>query len=93
MNYAYIIHSARLIMREHGIIVPRNVDITHYIMCVIFFAATEKKILTAEQIAGRVVEIARYDYVATAARCGRNRVPWYCFGDHDVTSITAEDVI
>lgn len=92
MNYAHIVNYARAVMDDHGIVIPRDVDIMHYIRFVAFIASLGNEVLTDRQIAYRVIEIARYDYIATAAKCAGKRVPWYCC-DYDIESITAEDVI
>lgn len=90
MNYDYIANCALKIMRDYWIIQPPRMDIMHYIDCEIFFARAEKREITANQIAGRVAEIARLDYIATCARCNGHRVPHHAWNS-DIDNLTGED--
>ena len=94
MNYEYIIRYARVVMDDHGIIIPRRREMMHYISCVNFFAQHARRNLTDLQIARRVVEIARNDYIATSARCGGARIgAWQFFGGDAIDSVAGEDVL
>ena len=94
MNYEYILRYARAVMDDHGIIIPRRREMMHYIRCVDFFAQCLRQNLTDLQTARRVVEIARNDYIATAARCNGARIGAGKFvGGDAIDDIAVEDVL
>ena len=87
MNYEYIIRYARVVMDDHGIIIPRRREMMHYISCVNFFAQHARRNLTD-------LQIARNDYIATSARCGGARIgAWQFFGGDAIDSVAGEDVL
>ena len=94
MNHAQIIRYARVVMDDQGIIIPSRREMIHYIRFVIFVAEAENLELTGKQIANRLVEIARNDYIATSARCGGARIGAWNFGGGDaIDSVAVEDVL
>jgi hypothetical protein len=94
MNYRQIIRYARGVMQDHGIIIPERSELIHYIRVILFFAEMEKKKLTGRQVSYRLIEIARKEYNAAAARCAGKRVGVGQFsGGDSINFLAAEDVL